>query len=172
MLTSQRRCSLSQIWTVRREAIQPTDSIPDDDDSDFHGGEKSPRMSSLEIHHSMLIPYQLYRRCSPLHLVKADILSIGSQRSAPRRVRLCLIPSISFSINCPSTSANLLARLVGYPSCRQAAMFLKKTFTQLGASSSLLSGATGKNPLVVATFKGKEPAEGKPKKRVLFYGRS
>jgi di- and tripeptidase len=52
-------------------------------------------------------------------------------------------------------------------------MFLKRTFTQLGATSSLLPGASGKNPLVLATFKGKEPDGARPKKkRVLFYGSS
>lgn len=54
-------------------------------------------------------------------------------------------------------------------SCRQGAIFLKQTLNQLGAESSLLSGATGKNPLVLATFKGRE-TPGKKRKRVLFYG--
>lgn len=54
-------------------------------------------------------------------------------------------------------------------SCRQGAIFLKRTLNQLGAESALLSGAVGKNPLVLATFKGRD-VPGKKKKRVLFYG--
>ncbi|CED83759.1 Metalloexopeptidases [Phaffia rhodozyma] len=52
--------------------------------------------------------------------------------------------------------------------CRQGAIFLKNTLTQLGAEAELITGAAGKNPLVLARFTGKtdRPA----KKRVLFYG--
>ncbi|KIS00153.1 di- and tripeptidase [Cryptococcus deuterogattii 2001/935-1] len=48
------------------------------------------------------------------------------------------------------------------------AHLLKKILSQLGASSEVLSGEQGKNPLVLATFTGQDT--GKPRKRLLFYG--
>ena len=71
----------------------------------------------------------------------------------------------------PSVFADRPARPSHLRSCRQGAIFLKRTLIQLGAEASLLSGAAGKNPLVLATFKGKE-TPGATKKRVLFYGQS
>ncbi|EIW67391.1 hypothetical protein TREMEDRAFT_33704, partial [Tremella mesenterica DSM 1558] len=70
-----------------------------------------------------------------------------------------------------------LAKLIAVPtvsdeghreSCRQGAHLLKKIFTQLGARSSVISGERGLNPLVLATFSGRETD--KPRKRILFYG--
>ncbi|EPQ54686.1 glutathione degradosome [Gloeophyllum trabeum ATCC 11539] len=52
--------------------------------------------------------------------------------------------------------------------CRQAAIWLKKCFNQLGADASLLPVAEGKNPLVLATYRGAQLE--KPKPRILFYG--
>ncbi|KZS96118.1 glutathione degradosome [Sistotremastrum niveocremeum HHB9708] len=52
--------------------------------------------------------------------------------------------------------------------CRQAAIWLRKFLTQLGAEASLVPTQDGLNPLVLATFRG---SEGKRKKsRILFYG--
>ncbi|KAK6910687.1 hypothetical protein I203_104719 [Kwoniella mangroviensis CBS 8507] len=70
-----------------------------------------------------------------------------------------------------------LSKLVAVPtvsdeahreSCRQGAHLLKKILSQLGATSEVLSGEQGKNPLVLATFTGRDI--GKPRKRLLFYG--
>ncbi|KAK8854957.1 hypothetical protein IAR55_003697 [Kwoniella newhampshirensis] len=70
-----------------------------------------------------------------------------------------------------------LSKLVAVPtvsddahreSCRQGAHLLKKILSQLGAISEVLSGEQGKNPLVLATFEGRDT--GKPRKRLLFYG--
>ncbi|WVW85829.1 hypothetical protein I302_107867 [Kwoniella bestiolae CBS 10118] len=70
-----------------------------------------------------------------------------------------------------------LSKLVSVPtvsdeahreSCRQGAHLLKKILSQLGANSEVLSGEQGKNPLVLATFTGRDT--GKPRKRLLFYG--
>ncbi|BEI87726.1 uncharacterized protein CcaverHIS019_0104440 [Cutaneotrichosporon cavernicola] len=70
-----------------------------------------------------------------------------------------------------------LSKLVAIPtvsdekhreSCRQGAHLLHKILGQLGARSEMLSGDPGKNPLVLATFQGRDT--GKPRKRVLFYG--
>lgn len=62
--------------------------------------------------------------------------------------------------------------------CRQAAIWLKKCLSQLGAETQLLpTGDTGDgegeggNPLVLATFRGTSgEREGKRRPRVLFYG--
>jgi len=53
-------------------------------------------------------------------------------------------------------------------SCRQGAHLLRKILSQLGAASEILPGDPGRNPLVLATFSGRET--GTPRKRVLFYG--
>ncbi|WVF72590.1 hypothetical protein IAT40_007408 [Kwoniella sp. CBS 6097] len=70
-----------------------------------------------------------------------------------------------------------LSKLVAVPtvsdeahreSCRQGAHLLKKILSQLGANTHVLSGEQGKNPLVLATFEGRNT--GKQRKRLLFYG--
>ncbi|KZT19994.1 glutathione degradosome [Neolentinus lepideus HHB14362 ss-1] len=52
--------------------------------------------------------------------------------------------------------------------CRQAAIWLKKCFNQLGADASLLPTGEGGNPLVLATYGGAQIDKRKP--RILFYG--
>ncbi|KAI0754689.1 Zn-dependent exopeptidase [Daedaleopsis nitida] len=52
--------------------------------------------------------------------------------------------------------------------CRQAAIWLRKCFTQLGAEASLLPTGDTTNPLVLATFHGTQTSSTKP--RILFYG--
>lgn len=58
--------------------------------------------------------------------------------------------------------------------CRQAALYLKTTLVKLGADARLLPGDPGRNPLVLATFKGKStpqsPTTKTRRKRVLYYG--
>ncbi|KAJ7202821.1 hypothetical protein GGX14DRAFT_523684 [Mycena pura] len=54
--------------------------------------------------------------------------------------------------------------------CRQAAIWLKKCFTQLGAKSALLPTVEGMNPLVLGTFSGATARTKQSKLRVLFYG--
>ncbi|WVR07349.1 hypothetical protein IAU60_004390 [Kwoniella sp. DSM 27419] len=70
-----------------------------------------------------------------------------------------------------------LSKLVAVPtvsddarreSCRQGAHLLKKILSQLGAHAEVLPGEHGKNPLVLATFTGRDTE--KPRKRLLFYG--
>ncbi|QRW20092.1 Gly-Xaa carboxypeptidase [Rhizoctonia solani] len=71
-----------------------------------------------------------------------------------------------------------LSKFVAIPSvssaredCKQAAVWLKKCFSQLGADSYLVSSAENVNSLVVATFRGRPPAPGAPRRpRILFYG--
>ncbi|KAG8994336.1 hypothetical protein FRB93_001592 [Tulasnella sp. JGI-2019a] len=71
-----------------------------------------------------------------------------------------------------------LSQFISFPSvsnhpghaedCRQAAIWLKKCFTQLGAESQLLYGVEGMNPVVLGNFRGTESKTRKP--RILFYG--
>ena len=70
-----------------------------------------------------------------------------------------------------------LAKLVAVPTvsddahreqCRQGAHLLRKILLQMGAQAKLVATIEGKNPLVIATFTGKETQ--KQRKRVLFYG--
>ena len=74
----------------------------------------------------------------------------------------------------------LLSQFVTYKSvsrsanredCRQAASFLKRTLRTLGAEASLLPGAEGRNPLVLAIFRANKPdVQQHKRKRVLYYG--
>jgi di- and tripeptidase len=75
-----------------------------------------------------------------------------------------LVYALSKFVSIPSVSSGPSNR----EDCRQAAIWLKKCLTQLGATSSLLPTGEGKNPLVLATFTGTEHKH--PKPRVLFYG--
>ncbi|KAL5524589.1 hypothetical protein ACEPAF_9729 [Sanghuangporus sanghuang] len=52
--------------------------------------------------------------------------------------------------------------------CRQAAIWLRKCLTQLGANSYLIPTEEGKNPVVLATFHGSHGRQDRP--RILFYG--
>ncbi|CAE6432865.1 unnamed protein product [Rhizoctonia solani] len=71
-----------------------------------------------------------------------------------------------------------LSKFVAIPSvssaredCKQAAVWLKKCFSQLGADSCLVSSNEHTNPLVLATFRGRPPAPGAQRRpRILFYG--
>ncbi|KAF8315648.1 Zn-dependent exopeptidase [Clavulina sp. PMI_390] len=74
-----------------------------------------------------------------------------------------------------------LTEFVGIPSvtaseahrefCRQAAIWLQGSLSQLGAEASLLpSVVEGKNPLVLATFHGSPRDSTSRKRRVMFYG--
>ncbi|EIN12463.1 Zn-dependent exopeptidase [Punctularia strigosozonata HHB-11173 SS5] len=65
-----------------------------------------------------------------------------------------------------------IASVSGKPShkedCRQAAIWLKKCLSQLGAESMLVPTGEDTNPLVLATFRGAQSEKRRP--RVLFYG--
>ncbi|KAJ4481002.1 hypothetical protein J3R30DRAFT_3656697 [Lentinula aciculospora] len=74
--------------------------------------------------------------------------------------------ALSKFVSIPSVSCYLTHR----EDCRQAAIWLKKCLTQLGAKTQLLptceSGST--NPLVLGTFTGNQGPTNRP--RLLFYG--
>ncbi|KAH9924603.1 Zn-dependent exopeptidase [Epithele typhae] len=74
---------------------------------------------------------------------------------------------VSRSIN--DILVHALTKFVSIPKdCRQAAIWLRKCFTQLGAEASLLPTGDSTNPLVLATFHGTRTASARP--RLLFYG--
>ncbi|KAK0476079.1 hypothetical protein IW261DRAFT_1491846 [Armillaria novae-zelandiae] len=72
--------------------------------------------------------------------------------------------ALSKFISFPSVSSNLSNR----EDCRQAAIWLRKCLSQLGAQASLLPTGEGRNPLVLGTFSGLQTQTTKP--RILFYG--
>ncbi|KAI0770447.1 Zn-dependent exopeptidase [Fomes fomentarius] len=75
-----------------------------------------------------------------------------------------LVHALEKLVSIPSVSNSLAHR----EDCRQAAIWLRKCFTQLGADASLLPTGETTNPLVLATFRGAQTAT--PKHRILFYG--
>ncbi|KAJ7457667.1 hypothetical protein B0H11DRAFT_2063012 [Mycena galericulata] len=74
--------------------------------------------------------------------------------------------ALSKFVSIPSVSCNASHR----EDCRQAAIWLKKCLTQLGAKTSLLPTGDGLNPLVFGTFSGTTVKNKQSKPRVLFYG--
>ncbi|KDQ11164.1 hypothetical protein BOTBODRAFT_35706 [Botryobasidium botryosum FD-172 SS1] len=78
-----------------------------------------------------------------------------------------LIYALSKFVSIPSVSSSEIHR----EDCRQAALWLKKALSQLGAEATLLPAPTeGVNPLVLGTFQGNQGKHRKPRPRVLFYG--
>ncbi|KZT09086.1 Zn-dependent exopeptidase [Laetiporus sulphureus 93-53] len=75
-----------------------------------------------------------------------------------------MVYALSKLVSIPSVSNSLAHR----EDCRQAAIWLRKCFTQLGAVSSLLPTGDSTNPLVFATFQGTQTKRKRP--RILFYG--
>ncbi|KAJ7688222.1 hypothetical protein B0H14DRAFT_3053338 [Mycena olivaceomarginata] len=74
--------------------------------------------------------------------------------------------ALSKFISIPSVSSSPSHR----EDCRQAAIWLKKCLSQLGAKSCLLPIGEGINPLVLGTFSGARTDNKRSKPRVLFYG--
>ncbi|KAJ7750951.1 hypothetical protein DFH07DRAFT_961172 [Mycena maculata] len=74
--------------------------------------------------------------------------------------------ALSKFVSIPSVSCNPSHK----EDCRQAAIWLKKCLTQLGAKTSLLPTGEGMNPLVLGTFSGATVKNKQPKPRLLFYG--
>lgn len=72
--------------------------------------------------------------------------------------------ALSKFVSIPSVSNSAAHR----EDCRQAAIWLRKCLTQLGAEASLLPTGDGTNPLVLATFHGTQTKRNRP--RILFYG--
>ncbi|KAL8283220.1 hypothetical protein RQP46_005998 [Phenoliferia psychrophenolica] len=86
-------------------------------------------------------------------------------------------PSASAPTGFQGPMFHALSKLVSYRTiandanreeCRQGAFYLKRLLRDLGAESCVLSGAPGRNPIVLATFKAN--AGGPARKRVLTYG--
>ncbi|KAJ3769643.1 hypothetical protein FB446DRAFT_747087 [Lentinula raphanica] len=96
-------------------------------------------------------------RTSGEDAIPSDCSSLGGERISYALSKFVSIPSISCYLH-------------HREDCRQAAIWLKKCLTQLGAKTQLLptseSGST--NPLVLGTFTGNQGPSNRP--RLLFYG--
>ncbi|KAK7689745.1 hypothetical protein QCA50_006384 [Cerrena zonata] len=75
-----------------------------------------------------------------------------------------LVYALSNFISIPSVSGGVKTQ----EHCRQAAIWLRKCLSQLGADASLLPTGESTNPIVLATFRGTR-AQKKPR-RILVYG--
>ncbi|KAJ3868519.1 hypothetical protein EV359DRAFT_77599 [Lentinula novae-zelandiae] len=102
-------------------------------------------------------PRPRFRNSSTEDAIPSDCSQLGGDRITYALSKFVSIPSVSCYLN-------------HREDCRQAAIWLKKCLTQLGAKTQLLptseSGST--NPLVLGTFTGNHGTGKRP--RLLFYG--
>ncbi|KAJ3742937.1 hypothetical protein DFH05DRAFT_1526431 [Lentinula detonsa] len=102
-------------------------------------------------------PLPRFRSSSQEDAIPSDCSKLGGDRISYALSKFVSIPSVS-------------CYLTHREDCRQAAIWLKKCLTQLGAKTQLLptseSGST--NPLVLGTFTGNQGPSNRP--RLLFYG--
>ncbi|KAH9917958.1 Zn-dependent exopeptidase [Fomitopsis serialis] len=75
-----------------------------------------------------------------------------------------MVYALSKFVSIPSVSNSPAHR----EDCRQAAIWLRKCFTQLGAEACLLPTGETTNPLVLGNFRGNQTKRRRP--RILFYG--
>ncbi|KZT64245.1 Zn-dependent exopeptidase [Daedalea quercina L-15889] len=75
-----------------------------------------------------------------------------------------MVYALSKFVSIPSVSNSAAHR----EDCRQAAIWLRKCFTQLGAEACLLPTGENTNPLVLGSFRGNQTKHRRP--RILFYG--
>ncbi|KAI1793225.1 Zn-dependent exopeptidase [Ganoderma leucocontextum] len=95
-------------------------------------------------------------------LTEMDGFSDGADLS--KSINDILVHALTKFVSIPSVSNSPVHK----EDCRQAAIWLRKCFTQLGADASLLPTGDTTNPLVMATFRGTQTST--PKPRILFYG--
>ncbi|KAJ7645615.1 hypothetical protein DFH06DRAFT_1211918 [Mycena polygramma] len=111
------------------------------------------------------------------HIKVWELTAPPEAESAPNDSRIVLPP---LDNHASDTLTYALSKFVSIPSvscspahredCRQAAIWLKKCLSQLGAKSSLLPTGEGLNPLVLGTFSGATTKNKQSRPRVLFYG--
>ncbi|KAI0770454.1 hypothetical protein C8Q74DRAFT_1449046 [Fomes fomentarius] len=94
----------------------------------------------------------------------SDIHGFGDYTDISSGINDILIHALGKFVSIPSVSNSLAHK----EDCRQAAIWLRKCFTQLGAEASLLPTGEMTNPIVLATFHGAQTSISKP--RILFYG--
>ncbi|CDO74568.1 hypothetical protein BN946_scf184771.g4 [Trametes cinnabarina] len=94
----------------------------------------------------------------------SELSGIGGTTDISKSINDILVYALTKFVAIPSVS-NALAHK---EDCRQAAIWLRKCFTQLGAEASLLPTGETTNPLVLATFHGTRTSPNRP--RILFYG--
>ncbi|KAF7975347.1 hypothetical protein HWV62_9799 [Athelia sp. TMB] len=91
----------------------------------------------------------------------------GAAPSDERTSYDIMIYALSKFVSIPSISSDPAHR----EDCRQAAIWLKKCLSQLGAEATLLTNSEGLNPLVLGTFLGiPSKTSSQPRSRLLFYG--
>jgi len=93
------------------------------------------------------------RKLGPMALITDSDVELGDCGNET------MIYALSKFVSIPSVSNSLAHR----EDCRQAAIWLRKCFTQLGAESSLLPTGDGTNPLVLATFTGSQTKRNRPR---------
>ncbi|RPD54678.1 Zn-dependent exopeptidase [Lentinus tigrinus ALCF2SS1-7] len=96
--------------------------------------------------------------------VTSDIGGFGNYADISKSISDILVHGLTKFVSIPSVSNSPTHK----EDCRQAAIWLRKCFTQLGAEASLLPTGATTNPLVLATFHGTQTVT--PKPRILFYG--
>ncbi|KAI0643091.1 Zn-dependent exopeptidase [Trametes meyenii] len=94
----------------------------------------------------------------------SELGRFGSTTDISKSINDILVYALTKFVAIPSVSNSP----VNKEDCRQAAIWLRKCFTQLGAEASLLPTGETTNPLVLATFHGTRTSQHRP--RILFYG--
>ncbi|KAI0325048.1 Zn-dependent exopeptidase [Cubamyces sp. BRFM 1775] len=94
----------------------------------------------------------------------SELSGFGNTTDISKSINDILVYALAKFVAIPSVSNSLAHR----EDCRQAAIWLRKCFTQLGAEASLLPTGESTNPLVLATFHGTRTSPHRP--RILFYG--
>ncbi|KAI9064650.1 Zn-dependent exopeptidase [Trametes sanguinea] len=94
----------------------------------------------------------------------SELSGLGTATDISKSINDILVYALTKFVAIPSVS-NAVAHK---EDCRQAAIWLRKCFTQLGAEASLLPTGDTTNPLVLGTFHGTRTSQRRP--RILFYG--
>ncbi|EIW59658.1 Zn-dependent exopeptidase [Trametes versicolor FP-101664 SS1] len=94
----------------------------------------------------------------------SELSRFGNTTDISKSINDILVYALTKFVGIPSVSNSPVHK----EDCRQAAIWLRKCFTQLGAEASLLPTGETTNPLVLATFHGTRTSANRP--RVLFYG--
>ncbi|KAI0350342.1 Zn-dependent exopeptidase [Trametes cingulata] len=94
----------------------------------------------------------------------SELSGLGSNTDISKSINDILVYALTKFVAIPSVSNSPVHK----EDCRQAAIWLRKCFTQLGAEASLLPTGETTNPLVLATFHGTRTTPNRP--RILFYG--
>ncbi|EJF61051.1 Zn-dependent exopeptidase [Dichomitus squalens LYAD-421 SS1] len=112
---------------------------------------------------NMIKVWEVFPPAAPTSSID-NIDGFGDHADVSRSIDDLLVHALTKFVSIPSVSSSQVHK----EDCRQAAIWLRKCLTQLGAEASLLPTGDATNPLVMATFRGTQTST--PKPRVLFYG--